>query len=295
MTGARGLIAIALAFAAVVLVTGIASPLVLAALGGAGAGVSFEETTVRLLELTAIAATFPLLAASGGSSRPAWGLPRRPGAVARLLAGLGLGIASLSVVCAALFVTDVRVTRLDLPPEPGYWMTVAAGAVVSAAVVAAMEELWFRGGLFTLLQRVLGAVPALWAGAATYAAAHFLEVPSPVDPDSAEAGFQVLGHAVTAMFSAANLDSFVALLVAGLLLGIVRMRQGDVMLCIGIHAGWVLTIKVFKKLTYVSPDSGLRWLAGHYDDLVGWLAAAVLAVTLLAIWRWLPAADTVEP
>jgi hypothetical protein len=55
-------------------------------------------------------------------------------------------------------------------------------------------------------------------------------------------------------------------------------------MCIGIHAGWVLTIKVFKKLTYLLPEGANRSLAGHYDEVIGWVAVVCFAVMLMLIW-----------
>ena len=104
----------------------------------------------------------------------------------------------------------------------------------------------------------------------------------------------ILGQAVSAVFRAENVDSFAALLVAGLALGLVRLRYGHVALAIGIHAGWVLTIKVFKKYTYILPESPQRYLAGSYDDFIGWVAVASLGVLLFMIW-WRPSRGEESP
>ena len=268
---------------------------------------------MRTLQLVAIAATFPLVAALGGAGRGGWrgvwGVPPRRGLATRLVRGFAAGVASLGIVCAALFALEVRVPLPDEVWPTESWIEVAAGAAAAALVVALLEELWFRGGLFTALERCGGAAVALWGGAAVYAAAHFLESPPPPEPHGALSGFVMLGRVFGTLgglfdhyrpeidyaqhlfpvLDPANVDSFVALLAAGVALGVARIRDGDVALAIGIHAGWVFTIKVFKKFTYVSEASGLRALAGRYDDLIGWLAAAVLAALALVLWWRLPA------
>ncbi len=290
----RALAALAAYLAGIVLVAGAASPWVLAALHAAGAGgATLDEVAVRTLQLVAIAATFPLVAALGGVGRGGWrgvwGVPPRRGLATRLVRGFAAGVASLGIVCAALFALEVRVPLPDQVWPTESWIEVAAAAAAPALAVALLEELWFRGGLFTALERCGGAAVALWVGAAVYAAAHFLESPPPPGPHGALSGFAMLGRVAAAVLDPANVDSFVALLAAGVALGVARIRDGDVALAIGIHAGWVFTIKVFKKFTYVSEASGLRALAGRYDDLIGWLAAAVLAGLALVLWWRLPA------
>lgn len=282
--------ALVLFLVATVGLTAVLSPPLLAALHGAGvAGATLEEVTFRTLELTAIVLTFPLLAVLGGGGRAAWGVPPSSGVASALGVGVLIGIASLLPVCLVLFALDVRVTRVDVDPDLAWWLQVTARAALPAAVVALTEELWFRGGLFTALTRSAGRGGALWAGAAIYAGAHFLDAPhaSGGDGGGATQVLGILGEAVAAVFRRENLDSFTALLFAGLALGLVRLRLGHVALAIGIHAGWVLVIKVFKKFTYVRSDSPLRYLAGHYDDVIGWVAALSLGVLLLALWWWL--------
>lgn len=271
--------------AALALIAGMASPALLRLLHAAGfEAATLTATTVRLLEVVAIVLTVPLLAVLGGGGWRAWAIP----APARLWPGAWrgalIGVASLGAVCAVLFVLDVRVLRVDLVADPAVWAAAVAGAAASAVVVAVKEELFFRGGLFTALARVGGAGLALWAGAAIYAAVHFLEAPAALAGEPPRDGLQVLGQALAAVASVRNLDSFVALLGAGVVLGVARLRDGDIARCLGIHFGWVLTIKLFKKLTYVSDQTPMRALAGHYDDVIGWLAALVLAVLALILW-----------
>lgn len=277
--------------AALVLIAGTAGPVVFALLQRAGfTGATFEGVNLRVLEIVALVLTVPLLAALGGGGLRAWGVPHSGRAWRRAAPGALIGIASLGSVCAILFLLDVRVMRVDLVADPSIWAAAVAGAAAAAAVVALKEELFFRGGLFTVLGRVGGAPLALWASAAIYAAAHFLDAPDALTGEPPRGGFQVLGQALGEVVQLANLDSFVALLCAGVVLGVARLREGDFALCLGIHFGWVLTIKLFKKLTYVSDVTPMRALAGHYDDVIGWLAALVLAALALALWRWLPAA-----
>jgi membrane protease YdiL (CAAX protease family) len=285
---------VALAAAAAVIAAGVLSPAILALLRAAGAaGANLEDVTLRVLELVAIGLTFALLAVLGGGGRAAWGIPPARRVAPRIAAGLAVGVLSLGPACLVLLALEVRVPNPDVDADLAWWLTVIARAAASAAPVALLEELWFRGGLFTVLERWAGPAIALWGGAAFYAAVHFLDAPDAVTDDAAgvTGAFVILGHATAAVADARNVDAFLALLGAGVALGIVRLRQGHVALAIGIHAGWVLTIKVFKKYTYLVPDAPLRPLAGRYDEVVGWVAAGVLWLLALLLWRRLaPAA-----
>lgn len=270
-----------------VLIAGALAPLVLMLLHQAGAsGATPQAVGLRVLESVAVLLTVPLLAVLGGGGWCAWGVRAWGAMWPGMLRGALIGIASLGVVCAILFGLGVRVARVDLVADPATWLAALASAFVSAAVISLKEELFFRGGLFTALRRAGGPALALWVGAVVYAAAHFLDAPVASTAGGDASGYRLLGQALGGVARIENLDSFVALLFAGIALGVTRLRSGDIGLCLGIHFGWVLTIKLFKKLTYVSDATPMRALAGHYDDVIGWLAALVLAGLALALWRW---------
>lgn len=273
--------------AALVLIAGASSPALLRVLQRAGFdGATLEEVSLRLLEVVAIVLTVPLLAVLGGGSRCAWGLAARQRWWRRAGRGALIGVASVGAVCVILFLLDVRVLRVDVVADPSLWLAAFASAAASAVVVAVKEEVFFRGGLFSVLSRAGGTALALWAGAAVYAAAHFLDAPASAAGEPMRSGFQVLGQALAAVARVENLDSFVALLCAGIVLGVMRLRDGDIASCLGIHFCWVLSIKLCKKLTYISDATPMRALAGGYDDVIGWLAALVFAVLAVVLWYW---------
>jgi membrane protease YdiL (CAAX protease family) len=253
--------------------------------------VEIVKVTVRSAQILAIITTLLALCVFRANTKSAWGLPSRAGLAGRLMSGFAIGVVSLGVGCLLLFVLDVRVTRVDLPTEASYWLNVLWRAALSALFIGVFEELWFRGGLYTLMQQCGGIPLALFGGTTVYAAAHFLDVPEDIFVGASQLhamiGFESLVAAIQNVFQWQNLDSFVALFIAGLTLSLVRMRQGDVALCIGIHAGWVFMIKVFKKYTYDLTDGPYRALAGYYDDVIGWLVAACLTVLLFCVWRFM--------
>ncbi len=81
------------------------------------------------------------------------------------------------------------------------------------------------------------------------------------------------------------LDAFVALYFVGLLLALVRQRWGDIAGCIGLHAGFVTVIAVFRRISVPAQDGHWSFLVGSFDGLLGWWIAGVTALMCLALWR----------
>ena len=81
-------------------------------------------------------------------------------------------------------------------------------------------------------------------------------------------------------------DSFFALFAAGLFLALVRERTGNIALCTGIHAGWVMAIKLVQEVTDAGVNTSAALLIGSYDGIIGWAAAAVLGLVTLWYWRY---------
>ena len=77
---------------------------------------------------------------------------------------------------------------------------------------------------------------------------------------------------------------------AGLFLGTLRVLRSDwLVLCMGIHAGWVFVIKSAKPLTTLNLQSP-RWnWVGNYDYIIGyfssaWLMLVTLVLVLMMAW-----------
>lgn len=253
----------------------------LVALGAAPA--PLHELTADLLKLVALLALWPLLRACRLRGRAAWGLACAAGATARrLLAGLGFGVLSMLVVVAVLLAAGVRVPReayLELLPMA------LAKATLTAVLVAMLEELWFRGALHSVLAP-LGRRAVVLLVAVLYAALHFLRPDRPVPvAESWYDGFVALAGMFGRMSDAASFDAFVALLLAGLLLGWLRLRDGCIAAAIGCHAGWVLVVQCTRRTTQSVPDASFGWLAGSYDGIIGWTFAGVLLAAGALGWR----------
>ena len=82
------------------------------------------------------------------------------------------------------------------------------------------------------------------------------------------------------------IDSLLALFAAGVFLSLVRLRTGNIAQCIGIHAGWVLVIKVTKSISTVNYESGWGFLVGTYDGVIGFMGFAWLCLLSISYY-WL--------
>jgi membrane protease YdiL (CAAX protease family) len=192
------------------------------------------------------------------------------------------GVAILVVLVIAQLALELRL------PDPGNaWgaelARKAAQAMAAGLLIGLIEETFFRGALFAAIRRRGGVAAAVFWSALLYSAVHFLK-PGALPPGQ-EMDWPAAGRMVLEVFTDAadwrNLDSFVALVLVGVFLGLVRERTGHVGWCIGLHAGWVFVIQVARHLTDGNPAAPHAWLTGDYDGVIGWLAAAWLAVLSL--------------
>jgi membrane protease YdiL (CAAX protease family) len=200
--------------------------------------------------------------------------------------GAAIGIAILATHVA--FLTWLRV----LKPNPLVQFTGAdllaslPGAAATGLGVALMEELIFRGVLLAVLARFGGPLSAILVSSLYYALLHFVK--SDVRPSGSgvnwNSGFEILADGIGYLMTHTTADSLLALFCAGLFLATIRtLRPGALALCIGIHAGWIIVIKLGRRYTNPDPHVPLAHLVGPYDQIIGYGAAAWLALLLAAM------------
>ncbi|CAL1240350.1 CPBP family intramembrane glutamic endopeptidase [Candidatus Methylocalor cossyra] len=221
------------------------------------------------------------------------GFPSRPGRLLRqLLVGFGLGVAMLGLHVLVLVALDIRtvdLARLAAPARlwEGLWKALATGLAV-----AFLEEPLFRGLLLGGLVRATPRAFAVVVCSLYFAALHFLK--TDLQPAFAElrwySGVPLVLDAFRQWPARIQPDTFLALLSAGILLALVRLRRpGNLGYCIGLHAGWVFVIKATRAFTRANPEESLIVLVGHYDGVIGYLAAAWMAliiIVLVAVGRY---------
>ncbi len=245
----------------------------------------FHRFVNRSLLVVALAGLWPLLRALGATSWREAGLGKPSGQWRKLLGGCLLGFISLALVAGIALAAGGRAL--------GHQLTTARiaeqmlGAALTAIVVALLEEILFRGGVFGGLRRVFHWGFALVLSSMNYAIVHFLA--RPADPATVNwaSGF----HHVALMLGGFTdwrqiIPGFFNLTLAGALLGLAYQRTGNLYFSIGLHAGWIFWLKTYGALTADVPRAG-TWFWGTAKMIDGWLALVVLALTF-AVFTGLP-------
>lgn len=255
-------------------------------------GLAFGELVQDMLKGAAIIALWPLMHMLGLGSRADWGYAGTQRLfLKQLIIGLVLGVGSLLLVALLLVALDVRSFALPVSASLRDLLGTLVGILGSALLIAGLEETWFRGGLYTATASVSSRLRAIGITALLFAAVHFVKVELPIPPEDLDwwSGYVAIGHAFRQFGDAFLIDPFLALVAAGGFLGLLRLRTNSIASCIGVHAGWILVIKVLHKWGDRNLSSAWGFLGGDYDGVIGYLAFAwfsVLCLVYLRAWRF---------
>ena len=190
-------------------------------------------------------------------------------------AGLGLALGSMLLVVATMTVAEVFTPFLRLP------ISVAIGRLASAAAAGifagVFEGIFFRGILFMGLRAHSYSVRAYLLANLFYAALHFVRPGEAYFLDRLDlgAGFRHLGYTFTPFLDPLSLlPGLIGLLLIGAVLSFAVERAGNLYLAIGLHAGWIISLKSVRVFGDFKRDQ-LGWLFGSSDPKI---------VSGVAIW-----------
>jgi CAAX protease family protein len=203
--------------------------------------------------------------------------------VLRYLRGLAVSFCAIAILTAlALAVGDGGV---------GHFGAVASRApkyLLSAIVIAIIEEAFFRAFLLGGMKADFGARVALFASAGIYAVAHLVRSPARfyVTGYSPAAGLATLAHSADQLSHPATaIPILIGLFLLGLVLGEAFLLTGSVYLSMGLHAGFVLGAKLWPKIVLgraVLP----WWIVGAGPvPMIGGAAAWVVAAIILMLLK----------
>jgi membrane protease YdiL (CAAX protease family) len=242
------------------------------------ANAPFHRFMDRSFLILALAGVWPMLRALGAKSPRETGLVPPYGQSKKLFGGLLLGFVSLAVVAGIVLVSGGRALTANAPA--GKIIGTVLGAAGTAAVVATLEEILFRGGVFGGLRRMFYWPLALGLSSLIYALVHFLQRADLTGPVAWSSGLVLLPRMLGGFVDFyALVPGFFSLTLAGVLLGLAYQRTGNLYFSIGLHAGWIFWLKIFSAFTADVPMSA-TWFWGTGKLIDGWLAFLVLALTL---------------
>ena len=199
--------------------------------------------------------------------------------------GFGLGFVTLMPVFIAQYALGINVIdqtqqwTIDLLAEK------IIISLLLALLISMVEEPIFRGILFAGLKKKLPVIAAVLLSSTYYAALHFLNSKTEIPFQQVQllSGFTLLGEAFANLLNPDNHSAFLALLMVGIFLGILRLQVKDGLgLCIGCHTCWVWQIKMNKSLFDTDFNSEYSYLVSRHDGVVGplvtgWLSLAIIA------------------
>ena len=235
----------------------------------------------RAVLVVALAGLWPFLRWLGVRRLTDLGLRPNPRRWRDLGTGVAVAVVGLGSAAALLLLTGAA--TLDAEVSLGR----VAGALLTGAVVALIEETFFRGALFGALRRELAWPVALGFLSLLFGVVHFIK------PDRAArqitdvgwlSGFEVLPHAFT-RFAEPRLVALglVTLVIFGWILGWVVVRTESLAMSIGLHGGWVFALRAFRVTTERVGAPGM-WLG---KNLRTGLAPVLLLLVSAAVLWWL--------
>ena len=249
------------------------------------ANAPFHRFLDRSFLIFALAGLWPVLRSLGAASWRDIGVVSPYGQSKKLLGGLLLGFFSLAAVAGIAIGFGGRGMVHDLPPHKV--VGIVFGAIATAVVVATLEEILFRGGIFGGLRRVLYWPFALLISSLIYALVHFLQTAESSWSIGWSSGLALLPRMLGGFADFhALVPGFFSLTLAGVLLGLAYQRTGNLYFSIGLHAGWIFWLRIYSQLTVQVPQTA-TWFWGTGKMTDGWLAFFALAATLV-VFKFLP-------
>lgn len=209
-----------------------------------------------------------------------------------ILQGIALST-SCGVVIVGYYLFQGTVV-LDIPSF-GYLSRKLLLLLPAALLIATIEESFFRGLLLKQIQRAWGLMVAVTISSAVYSAVHFV-APSKsfvYQQGGFHMGFVYIVNVLARLGAFDLFSSMLGLWLVGVVLCSVVLRRKSLAAAIGLHAGWIVCLKLVTYMTKWGPELvGASTLGKRYfivGDIPGWIC--VLAVGALA-FKIFPSSET---
>jgi membrane protease YdiL (CAAX protease family) len=229
-----------------------------------------------------------------------YGLPWRRFLQVSLLWG-AIGAATAAVGAVFLLATHLRVMNSSFTPTGLNFLRIFAIGLASGIAVALLEETVMRGAMHTAIERESGPWTAALLTAPLFAVLHFsAKARIPLEELGWGSGFDLLARSFAPLgHPALVFDSFLSWLLVGLILSLTRVLTGNIAVAIGLHAGWVLVLRMLQEGTGSGDAPGYSIWVGRFDGLLGlWLlpwGVSIAAALWLTRAFWTPPASSGRP
>ncbi len=212
------------------------------------------------------------------------------------LAWGAIGMATAGVGAVFLLASHLRVLSGTFTPSALGLLRIFLIGLSSGVAVALIEETVMRGAMHTAIERESGPWAAALLTAPLFAVLHFFAKARIAPADVGwHSGFDLLRLSFAPLAQPALVfDSFLSWIIVGLILSLTRVLTGNIAVAIGLHAGWVVVLRMLQEATSSGAAPSYAFWVGRFDGLLGfWLVPWGLIIAA-ALWfnraRWVPAA-----
>ncbi|MFV1993815.1 MAG: lysostaphin resistance A-like protein [Verrucomicrobiales bacterium] len=212
-----------------------------------------------------------------------------PSRFGRVFGGFAMGAGILLTMGWGFVFTGVFEPRPEAERES--LLSIFQTAIVAGVAVGLIEEFFFRGMILGICSRTTRRGLALFFVSALYSAVHFLKPPDQIRIPDAEVmwttGFWLTGKIFSAFTDPGFLlAEFTTLFAVGWVLGTARLLTGSLWVSIGMHAGFVFSLKTFAALTKraMPLEQSLPWIGGDLKIGVVPLLAVIATGWLVNLW-----------
>jgi uncharacterized protein len=241
------------------------------------ADTDFQRYFNRAVLISAFVLILPVLRWIGVQRLRKLGFTRNPHRFRHFLGGFfvsALGMIALGAILIAAGVFELK----EAPP----W-NLLPNILLTAVVVAFIEEILFRGAILGLTRQSFPSVPSAVFVSVLFSVVHFLKPPEDkIQTVNWYSGFEILQH-VFHQFSdpLLVLGLFITLAILGLMLAHAALRTRSLWLPIGIHAGLIFAKMGFSKVAKRIQDI-MPWFGS--DITVGIGSIMILLFLWFVIW-----------
>ena len=217
-----------------------------------------------------------------------YGMAWKPDSVCHLGAGFLAGIGGLAAF--ALLSVATGHAELAIRQVPAlYWAERIAGGVLTGVLIGVLEEILFRGFVFTSVRDSMTrgrALPAMAVTSLLYAVLHVLQIGQPTisaNPGFADGLKLALAPLRSLADGTAAWPSFVGLFLFGTILNLALVRTGSLYPSIGLHAGCVSFLRIMGLFFRFDPSNTWLWSTKRvYDGAMGWVFLLLIGGLLIA-------------